>query len=48
VVINYNISGSHGSKYEYGRVFWGVAPCSVVELGGRFRGAYCFYHNDDD
>jgi hypothetical protein len=23
------------------RVFWGVAPCNVVGVDRRFRGAYC-------
>jgi hypothetical protein len=26
-------------------VFWDVAPCNVVEIGRRFRGAYCFHHH---
>jgi hypothetical protein len=25
-------------------VFWDVAPCNLVEIGGRFRGAYCLHH----
>jgi hypothetical protein len=25
-------------------VFWDVAPCSLVEIDRRFRGAYCLYH----
>jgi hypothetical protein len=29
-------------------VFWVVAPCSVVEVYGRFRGACCLHHQDDD
>jgi hypothetical protein len=23
------------------KTFWDVAPCSVVEIGRRFRGVYC-------
>jgi hypothetical protein len=26
-------------------VFWDVAPCGLVEVYQRFRGAYCFYHH---
>jgi hypothetical protein len=29
-------------------VFWDVAPCSLVGTDRRFRGAYCFHHQDDD
>jgi hypothetical protein len=25
-------------------VFWDVAPCSVVEIDRRFRGAYCLHY----
>jgi hypothetical protein len=28
------ISGSHGDEYEH------VAPCSLLEIGQRFRGVY--------
>jgi hypothetical protein len=24
--------------------FWAIAPCNIVEVYRRFRGAYCFYH----
>jgi hypothetical protein len=27
--------------------FWDVAPCSVVEVGRRFRDAYCLHHEGD-
>jgi hypothetical protein len=27
--------------------FWDIAPCSLVEVSGRFRGAYCLHHQDD-
>jgi hypothetical protein len=30
------------------RVFWDVAPCSLIEVCGRFRGAYCLNDQDDD
>jgi hypothetical protein len=23
------------------KVFWDIVPCSIVEVDGRFRGAYC-------
>jgi hypothetical protein len=36
------ISGSHGDEYE--GVFWNVAPCSLVEVYRRFRGACCLRH----
>jgi hypothetical protein len=26
------------------RVFWDIAPCSLVEINRRFRGAYCLHH----
>jgi hypothetical protein len=29
-------------------VFWGVAPCSLVEIDRHFRGAYCLYHQGDE
>jgi hypothetical protein len=29
-------------------VFWDVAPCSLVEIYQRFRGACCLHHQDDD
>jgi hypothetical protein len=27
-------------------VFWNVAPCSLIVIYGRFRYAYCLYHQD--
>jgi hypothetical protein len=29
-------------------VFWVVAPCSLVEVYRRFRGACCLHHQGDD
>jgi hypothetical protein len=29
------------------RVFWDVAPCSLIEVDWRFRGAYCLHHQGD-
>jgi hypothetical protein len=29
-------------------VFWVVAPCSLVEIYWRFRGACCLYPQSDD
>jgi hypothetical protein len=29
------------------RAFWDNAPCSLV-VDRRFRGAYCFHHQDDE
>jgi hypothetical protein len=29
------------------RVFWDVAPCSMVDFGRRFGGAYYFYYEGD-
>jgi hypothetical protein len=26
--------------------FWDVAPCSLVDIDERFRGAYCLHHQD--
>jgi hypothetical protein len=28
-------------------VFWVVAPCSLVEVYRRFRGAYCLHHQGE-
>jgi hypothetical protein len=28
--------------------FWDIPPCSLVEVDGRFRGAFCFYHQGDE
>jgi hypothetical protein len=28
--------------------FWDIAPCSLVEVDRRFRGAYCLHHQDDE
>jgi hypothetical protein len=25
--------------------FWDVAPCSLADVGGRFRGSYCLHNN---
>jgi hypothetical protein len=25
-------------------VFWDVAPCSLIDIDRRFRGAYCHHH----
>jgi hypothetical protein len=33
------ILGSHGGELKM-TVFWVVAPCSLVEVYGRFRGAW--------
>jgi hypothetical protein len=35
--------GSHGDEYEDDCVL-DVAPCCLVEIDRRFRGAYCLYH----
>jgi hypothetical protein len=29
-------------------VFWDLAPCGLVEIDLRFRGAYCLHHQEDD
>jgi hypothetical protein len=39
------ISGSHSGKYVDCCV---VAPCSLVEVYRRFRGAYCLHHQGDE
>jgi hypothetical protein len=28
--------------------FWDIAPCSLVEVGRRFRGVYCLHHQEWD
>jgi hypothetical protein len=30
------------------RAFWDEAPCSLVEIERRFRGAYCLHLQDDE
>jgi hypothetical protein len=40
------ISGSHGGEYE-GCYLLGVAPCSLVEVYRRFRGAWYLHHQGD-
>jgi hypothetical protein len=27
-------------------VFWGVTPCSLVDVYRRFKDYYCLYHQD--
>jgi hypothetical protein len=39
------LSDSQGE--EFGDVFWDDAPCSVVDIKGRFRGVYCLHHQAD-
>jgi hypothetical protein len=29
------------------RVFWDVAPCSLIGVDQRFRGVYCLHHQGD-
>jgi hypothetical protein len=29
-------------------VFWVAAPCSLVEVYRRFKGAYCLHHQGDE
>jgi hypothetical protein len=41
------VSGSHGDEHEDG-FFWVVAPCSLVEVYLRFRGACCLHHQRDE
>jgi hypothetical protein len=24
--------------------FWNIVPCNLVDVNGRFRGAYCLHH----
>jgi hypothetical protein len=28
--------------------FWDMAPCSLIKVDRRFRGAYCLHHQGDD
>jgi hypothetical protein len=28
--------------------YWNIAPCSLVEVDRRFRGAYCLHHQGDE
>jgi hypothetical protein len=30
------------------RAFWDIAPCSLVGVDRRFRGAYCLHHQGDE
>jgi hypothetical protein len=43
---NSESSGSHGGEYEV--ALWAVASCSLIEVGRRFRAAYCLRHQGDD
>jgi hypothetical protein len=29
-------------------VCWDTAPCSLIEIDQRFRGAYCLHHQGDE
>jgi hypothetical protein len=29
-------------------IFWDVAPCSLVEVYRRFRGAFCLHYQGDE
>jgi hypothetical protein len=40
------VLASHGDECEDGCLLV-VAPCSLVEVDLRFRGAYCFHYQDD-
>jgi hypothetical protein len=31
----------------YSCAFWGIAPCSLIELEQHFRGTYCLCHQGD-
>jgi hypothetical protein len=35
------------SRYLKMTAFWEIAPCSLVEVDRRFRGAYCLHHQGD-
>jgi hypothetical protein len=37
------VSRSHGDEYEV-TVFWDVAPCGLVDIARRLRGACYSYH----
>jgi hypothetical protein len=41
------ISSYHGANMKI-TVFWDVGPCSLVEIGRRFKGAYCLHYSLDD
>jgi hypothetical protein len=55
-IISFNIHGEYSCFVTFQflkaasmkSVFWDVAPCSLVEVYRRFRGAYCFHHQGDD
>jgi hypothetical protein len=36
------------TEYLKMAAFWDIESCSLVEIYGRFRCAYCFYHRPDD
>jgi hypothetical protein len=33
--------------WRWQTAFWGIAPCSLIEVGWRFRGVYCLHHCPD-
>jgi hypothetical protein len=35
------------SAYLKMRAFWDIAPCNLVGVDRRFRGAYCLHHHPD-
>jgi hypothetical protein len=42
--VRFQVLTTAGMKFG---VFWDVAPCNHVEVGRRFRGAYCLHHQGD-
>jgi hypothetical protein len=41
------ISGSDGYE-DKNTIFWDAAPCRLVEIYRRFRGAYCLHHQGEE
>jgi hypothetical protein len=41
------ILGAHGGEYE-DDVFWDVLPCTLVQIGRRFRRAYWLHDQGPD
>lgn len=35
-------------NYEPNLTFWNIVPCSLVQIGMHFRGAYCLCHHADN
>jgi hypothetical protein len=47
IIIRVSLNWVNSLETKKMTVFWYVAPCSLLEIDRRFRGAYCFHHQGD-